>query len=199
MPLRVRSDKKRQVKALVYFDVKEMIHRIAHITRTPLKDVGEFLTLFVLDDRATINDLAMYFRRKVQIGNTYYNGNLTVKPIEKKIYGDRELITINFKSSDYDRIAAIAYGLDCTPTRTVAILLEYASNDIEAINEYVFQNMKHELTDGQMKELRKVLTYVNRNNENNSSWLSLLSKIVGDVRPASKRLYDLVNEFLNGK
>ena len=176
-----------------------MIHRLSHITHTPLKDVSEYLANYVSNDVHTLETLAKYFKRGVQIDNTFYNGNPSNIGIAKRIKAETDIISIKFMQRDYDKIAAIAYGLDLTPTRTTAVLLELASQNIRAVNEYVYLYMVSELTDTQMKDLRKVLTYVNRNNQNNSSWLSLLSRIVGDIRPASKKLFQLVNEFLNNK
>lgn len=174
-----------------------MIHRLSHITHTPLKDVSEYLVNYVSNDVHTLQTLAKYFKRGVQIDNTFYNGNPSNRGIAKRITSETDIISIKFTQRDYDKIAALAYGLDLTPTRTTAVLLELASQNVRAVNEYVYENMVSELTDNQMSELRKVLSYVNRNNKNNSTWLGLLSRIVGDVRPASKKLFQIVHEFLN--
>ena len=195
----VRSDKKRQVKALITFDTKEMIHRLSHVTHTPLKDVSEYLINYVVNDVHTLQILAQYFKRGVQLDNTFYNGNPSNRGIAKRIKSDTDIISMKFTQRDYDKLAAVAYGLDLTPSRTAAVLLELSSQNVRAINEYVYINLVSELTDTQMNELRKVLSYANRNNKNNSTWITLLSRIVGDIRPASKKLYQLVNEFLNDK
>jgi len=191
-----RSDKKREVKPLIPVDAKEVIFRLSHITHTPLKDVGEFLTVFMLQDKDALTDLSEHFKRSVGIDNTLYNGNINARTIDKRLRVPSDLVAIRFKRIDFERICVLAFALDCTPTRATAVLLEQATRDIKAVNEYVYINMKHELTDGQMNELRKVLSYVNRYNNNSHSWMSLLSSIVGDIRPATKKLYELVNEFL---
>jgi len=193
---RERSDKKRQVKPLIPLDVKEAIHRISHITNTPIKDVCEFLALFVVQDNETLNKLSKYFKRGVVLGNTYYNGNIDAETIEKRLQVPSELVNIKFKRDDYEHIANLAYALDCTPTRTTGILLEHAARNVKAVNGYVYQNLVSGLTDGQMRELRKVLTYINRHNDDRSSWMTILSMIVGDVRPATRKLRELVEEFL---
>lgn len=194
-----RSDKKRQVKPLIPIDTKEAIHRLSHITSTPIKDVCEFLICHVIRDKKTIDVLATYFRRSVMIDQTFCNGNINVKHIGKRLNEPGELVSITFKKLDYELISALAYALDCTPTRTTSILLQHATCDIRAVNEYVYINMRHQLTEGQIKELRKVLTYINHYNDDAVSWAAILSKIVGDVRPATKKLYELVEEFLKRK
>jgi len=184
------------VKPLIPLDTKETIHRISHITSTPIKDVCEFLIAYIIRDKETINVLSTYFRRNVMIDQTFCNGDINAKHIGKRLNEPGELVSIFFKKTDYELICAIAYALDCTPTRTVAILLQHATCDIKAVNEYVYINMRHQLTEWQMKELRKVFRYINHYNDDRVSWASVLSKIVGDVRPSTKKLYELVNEFL---
>ena len=194
---RERSDKKRQVKPLIPLDAKEAIHRISHITNTPIKDVCEFLALFVVQDTETLSKLSNHFRRGVVLGNTYYTGNIDAHTIDKRLKVQSDMVNIKFKRDDYEYISTLAYALDCTPTRATAVLLEHATRNIKAVNEYVYQNLASGLTDGQMRELRKVLTYINRHNKDRSSWMTILSMIVGDVRPATKKLYELVEEFLS--
>jgi len=196
---RQRSDKKREVKALVPVDVKEAIFRLSHVTNTPLKDVSEFLTVFVMKERDAINELSKHFKRSVGIDSTFYNGNINAHTVDKRLRVPGELISIKFKRNDYELISALAYALDCTPTRATAILLEQASRNIKAVNEYVYINMVSELTEGQIRELRKVLSYVNRYDNDRSSWMSLLSAIVGDIRPATRRLREIVEDFLASK
>lgn len=182
---------------MIPVEAKEVIYRLSHITNTPLKDVCEFLTVFVMRERDTINTLSKHFKRGVGIGNTYYNGNINVCTIDKRLKVPSDIVAIRFKRDDYELISTLAYALDCTPTRATAVLIEEATHNIKAINEYVYINMVHELTEGQMIELRKILTYINRYNNDPVSWAAMLSKIVGDIRPATRKLRDLVEEFLS--
>lgn len=194
-----RSDKKREVKPLIPSQVKEEIHRISHITERPLKDVCEFLIVFVLRDKDTINMLAKYFKRSIGIDKTYYLGDINVTPLSKRITGETVTVSIKFKRNDYETICALAYALDCTPTRATAILLIAALNNIRVVNKFIYEYMTEELSIGQMNELRKVLSYVNKHNDEHSSWLTALSIIVGDIRPSTKKLYELVEGFLKRK
>ena len=161
-----------------------------------MKDVCEFLTRYIMEDNESLNVITKHFKRTVIINGIFHNGNIDAPALPKRLNVDSEQVTITFRKSDYESICSIAYAIDCTPTRTTAILLQHAVCNVKAVNEFVYINMTHELTNGQINELRKVLSYVNRDNDNHSSWASLLSKIVGDVRPATKKLYEIVNEFL---
>ena len=66
---KIRADKKRAVKPLISLDVKDAVHRISHITHTPIKDVCEFLIVDAAKDREIINDLSKFFRRNIRIDN----------------------------------------------------------------------------------------------------------------------------------
>lgn len=194
-----RSDKKREVKPVLAIEVKDAIYRISHITHTPIKDVCEYLTVFALRDKETIDILSKHLKRSIAINNTYYRGDLDAPTIRKRLRVPTDLITVKFIKTDYEIISALAYALDVTPTRVTAILLTSASRNIKAVNAYVREYMLGELTNGQMRELREVLTYVNRYNNDISSWVSLLSTIVGDIRPATKKLREMVEDFFIGK
>lgn len=191
-----RSDKKRMVKPLIPNETRENIFRISHVTQTPIKDVCEFLVAHVIRDTNTITLLSKHFKRNVGIGSTYYRGDIENVSISKRLKVESGLVTIKFKRADYELICALAYALDVTPTRATAILLELATRNIKAVNKYVHEYLLDELSASQMRELRIVLSYVNQYNEENSSWLSILSSIVGEIRPATKKLYELVEDFI---
>ncbi|MBQ0137936.1 MAG: hypothetical protein KBT36_01420 [Kurthia sp.] len=194
---KVRSDKKREVKPRLPIETKEAIYRISHITHMPVKDVCEYLTTFALRNLQIIDSLSKYFKRSIRFNTTYFLGDINVPTVHKRLGIPGELVTIKFKSADYETISTLAYALDCTPTRTTAILLELAATNIQAVNQYVYEYLIEELSESQISELRKVLSHVNRYNNDNSSWLSILSALVGDVRPATRKLQEIVEEFLS--
>lgn len=193
---KVRSDKKREVKPLIATEVKDAIYRISHITHTPVKDVCEFLVVYVANDRQSLDTLSRHFKRSINVNRTYYVGHIDAEPISKRLSGNREKVTTKFMRQDYEVICALAYAMDCTPTRATAILLTQAVRNVSAVNAYVREYLNDELTDSQMRDLRQVLSYVHRYNNDNYSWASVLSAIVGDVRPATRSLRELVSEFI---
>lgn len=189
---KVRSDKKRDVKPLIATEVKDAIFRLSHITHTPIKDVCEFLIVYATNDHQTLDILSRHFRRSVNVGTTYYIGSMDAQPIARRILGAREKVTIKFKRDDYEVISTLAYAMDCTPTRASAILLTRAIRNVGAVNAYVREYLVEELTASQLRDLRQVLSYTNRYGGDGHSWSSVLSAIVGDVRPATQ----LVSEFI---
>lgn len=195
-----RSDKKREVKPLIPVETKDAIYRISHVTHKPIKDVCEFLVCYVAKDKQTIDRFSVHFKRNIQIDRTLYLGDLNVVTVSKRLKVNSDQVSIKFKRDDYETISSLAYALDVTPTRATAILLEYAAANIKAVNEFVREYLIEELSEGQLSELRQVLSYVNmKNHYEKSTWLSLLSVIVGEVRPAARKLRELVEEFLYKK
>lgn len=194
---KTRSDKKRDVKPLVKSEVKEAIMRISHITFMPIKDVCEFLTVYAANDRNTLDRLTKFIKRSVRLDNTLYNGDSEAIPITKRFSDSREKVTIKFKRDDFERISALAYAMDCTPTRATAILLTQGVRNVGAVNAFVRQYLSEELTPRQLEDLRQILSYTHRYDDDNHSWLSVLSAIVGDIRPAMRSLREIVDEFIN--
>lgn len=193
---KVRSDKKRDVKPLIKVEVKDAIHRISHVTHTPVKDVCEFLIVYAIKDRQTIDYLSNFFKRSIGISSTFYNGNINAPPITKRLTGNREKVSIKFKRQDYEIISALAYAMDCTPTRVTAILLTTSVRNVRAVNAYVNGYLRGNLAESQVQELRQVLSYIHRYDNDNHSWMSLLSAIVGDIRPAMRSIREMVEEFI---
>ena len=193
---KTRSDKKRDVKPLVKSEVKEAVMRISHITFMPIKDVCEFLTVYAANDRNTLDRLTKFIKRSVRLDNTLYNGDSEAIPITKRFSDSREKVTIKFKRDDFERISTLAYAMDCTPTRATAILLTQGIRNVGAVNAFVRKYLAEELTPRQMEELRQILSYTHRYDDDNHSWASALSAIVGDVRPAMRSLREIVDEFL---
>lgn len=193
---KVRSDKKRDVKPLIKIEVKEAILRISHITFMPIKDVCEFLTVYAANDRRTIEKLSVFFQRDIPISGTYYFGHSDAIPITKRFFDKREKVTIKFKRDDFKSISDIAYAMDCTPTRATAILLTQGVRNVGAVNAFVRKYLEKELTAAQLEDLRQILSYVHKYDGDNHTWLSVLSAIIGDIRPAVRSLREIVDEFL---
>lgn len=194
---KTRSDKKKDVKPLIKSEVKEAIVRLSHITFMPIKDVCEFLTVYAANERNTLDRLTKFIKRSVRLDNTLYNGDSDAIPITKRFSDSREKVTIKFKRDDFERISALAYAMDCTPTRATAILLTQGIRNVGAVNAFVRKYLAEELTPRQLEDLRQILSYTHRYDDDNHSWLSVLSAIVGDIRPAMRSLREIVDEFIH--
>lgn len=194
-----RSDKKRDIKPTVSKELRECIYRLSFITDTPVKDVAEAICINGIGRKKVISHLSQNFRRPVRIDNTLYRGNLDCIPIKKRsVAGQTVRITIRFRSQTYDAIYALSYALDCTVSRACALLLDASVRDGDFINEFVRRYLEEKIDDVRMKELRKVLKYVNANNPYGEeySWANLLSLMVDEVRDAAVKVSDSVSDFI---
>ena len=191
-----RSDKKREVNPYLHVDLKDMIYRLSYITHTPVKDICEFMCVYVMGNRKAIYVLSTQFKRDIRLDNTLYRGMPDNVSAKKRVDGPSERVTVRFKQADYELISILSYALDCSASRVVAILLEMALQDIQIVNMYIKKYLHEQLTPVQMKELRNLLKHLNSESDENSSWATLMSVVIDEVTAPVTRLKEVVGEFL---
>lgn len=194
---KTRSDKKREVKPVIKIELKDMIYRLSYITHTPAKDICEFMCIYAIKNKENIEYLSKHFKRDIRLGQTLYRGFIENTSIEKRLSGQSERVTVRFKQIDYELIAILGYALDCSASRSTAVLLERALYDMKAINAYIKQHLNEQLTPNQMKELRNILKNTNGYSDSNSSWATLLSVVADEVTTPINRIKDAVVEFIS--
>lgn len=195
---KVRSDKKREVRPVIKLDLKDAIYRLSYITYTPVKDVCAELCSYVIYDKRIIEHLSQYFKRDIRLSNTLYFGSSSNKEISKRDKVINQRLSVRFTQSVYDSIAVLSYAMDCTPSRTVAILLNIAMKNSEYVSRYMEEFLDGNLSEQQMRELRGVLKYVNYRSDVQQSWMSLIGNILDEVSSPMTRVKDVVSEFLAG-
>ena len=193
---KVRSDKKREVKPVIKLELKDAIYRLSYITYTPVKDVCARLCSYVINDKRAIGHYSQYFQRDIRLSNTLYFGHPSNKRFTKRDPGENDRLTVRFTQAEYDSIAILSYALDCTPSRTVAVLLYGAMSNMEFVNRYIREYLDGHLSENQMRELRGVLKYVNHRSDASMSWMALLGTIVDEVTAPVTRVKDAVSEYL---
>ncbi|MCY9546762.1 hypothetical protein [Lysinibacillus xylanilyticus] len=156
------------------------------------------MCIYVVYDKRIIEHLSQFFKRDVRMSNTLYFGNATNKIISKRERGDNQRVSVRFTQGVYDSIAVLSYAMDCTPSRTVAILLNIAMKNVEYVNRYMKEYLDGHLSEQQMRELRGVLKYVNHTSDAQQSWMALLGTILDEVSAPMTRVKDAVSEFLSG-
>ncbi|MGE7924734.1 hypothetical protein ACQKND_16345 [Viridibacillus arvi] len=193
---KTRSDKKRTIKPTLPLIVKNTVYRLSHITRTPVKDVAEKMCLFAIEDKNIIKSIAKKFRRDVRIDNTYYCGDITNASVVKRTQpGECERITLRLTGEAYEVIVVLAYALDCRPSRACALLIEESLTNSDFVNEYVKSHIEGKLDKNRMTELKKVMEYINRGEEEEYNWATLLSYIVDEVKKPNN-VKNMVNDFI---
>lgn len=196
---KVRADKKRDVKPTVSLELRDCIYRISFITDVPIKDVIEAICINGIGRRIVVGHLSLNFRRNIRISNTLYRGDPERMPVKKRQSSGRtDRIHTRVLPEMYDALASLAYALDCSVSRACALLLDASVRDSEFINEFVRRYLEKNIDDERMRELRKVLKYINANNPYNEvySWAALLSFMVEEVRESAGKVTDTVSTFL---
>ena len=145
-------------------DLKDLFYSISYVTQTPVKDVAESICRMALADDVILNGIAENFRRGVHLNNVFYNKK-GVAALPKRIDGERGRISIRFSQSMYDTIGAIAYALDCRPSRAVAIVLEMAVTDGRHVGAYLKWHVPERLGWNQYHALTEILNRLGINFE----------------------------------
>lgn len=193
---RQRLDKKRDIKPTVPLNIKAAIYHISDITKSAVKDVGEYITALVIRDRKAIEHLRPYFKRNYIFENTMIMGSISNKSLIKRNNEDPgERVTIRFKQQDYAIISDLSHALDCTKSRTVAVCLEIGILNHRFVNAYIKNYLRKELTNEQVRELQGILKYASETGRPHLSWAHLLSLVDEEVGPQAS-IRESVNEFI---
>lgn len=182
--------------------LKECIYRLAYITNTPVKDVAEEICVVGLRSRNVIEYLSQFFRRDFRLGNTFYMGDLERESLQAK--KDKEKtgrVTIRFPQRTHERICALAYALDVTPSRATAILLEASITNTNFSNAFTRHYLQGKLDEGRMRELKKVMRFINQNNpyEEEISWGVLLSYLYEELKLGANHVANSLHVWLDQK
>lgn len=192
-----RSDKKRDIKPTVSIFLKDVIYRLANLTYLPVKDVAQRLTISVLNDRKVIEHLSQYFKRDYLFQNTVFCGFIENADIIKRKNEPSSRITIRFTQREHEALVRLSFALDCSVSRTVALLLQIATQNIRFINAFIKQYLQAEITERQMRELREIIKYVGETGESHHSWASLLALVFEEIGNPLLNIKEAIEEFLN--
>lgn len=197
---RPRSDKKRDIKPTIPVPLKECIERLSYITNTPVKDVSVAICESGLKSKKVIEFLSEGFRRDYRFNQIFFLGDLSKHSLQKeKIAGLKERITLRFTSSTYEKINALAYALDVTPSKATALLLDASIRNTNYVNDFVKHHLENQLDPGRMKELKEVLKFVNKNNPYNEevSLAALISHLVDELKTGADHLGSTLQSWMN--
>lgn len=192
-----RIDKKRDVKPRVHAELKDMIYRLASITDVSVIELSERLIRYAGNDKRILSDLSSYFVRSININNVLYVGHLKAPRIGKSPTGINYVqIKTRLNENIYFRTAEIALALDVTTTRCAAILINEAFHNEIFMDSYVKEFLSGHITDHQLRQLRLIIDYVNRDENYNVSWATLLSYIMNEVKEPIVEVKEKVNNFI---
>jgi len=111
--------------------------------------------------------------------------------------GDCERITIRVTKDVNEILEDLAYCMGCAKARVTAALIENAISDFIIVDEYVKGFLEDGLDKQKMRELKKLMNYVNDNESGNDyTWASMLSVIVDEVKSTTNTLLSGPNEII---
>ncbi|PDY57570.1 hypothetical protein [Bacillus cereus] len=199
---KVRKDKKVDIKPTISVDLKECIYRLSYITNKPVKDVALHICNYALHSKEIMEILSESFRRNLTIHNTLYMGDLnrtSLAKVRKKEDYPKERISLRVSKTTYENICKLNYALDVTPTMATAILLETCLLYSDYVNENARSYLEQNLDLKRIKELEKVIKYVNEHNpyEEEVSWGALLSFLMDEIKTGTTNVAQLINDWLD--
>lgn len=199
---KVRSDKKKDVQPTISIELKDCIYRLSFITDTPVKDVAEAICTSGLGNKKVVSYLSQNFRRDVRIDNALYMGDINRVSVRKRVTNTRtERISIRFKMGMHESLSVLAYAMDCSIARATGLLLDASVREVDFINEFVKSYLSSHIDDTRMRELKKVLRYINANNPfaEEVSWFAFVNYLMSEMKNSAEKVHDTVAEFVVNK
>ncbi|WWS90576.1 hypothetical protein V6B14_22400 (plasmid) [Sporosarcina psychrophila] len=196
---KVRIDKKMDVKPTVPIALADTVNRLSFITDTPVWEVVEKICINGFQQKKVISYLSQNFRRTVRIGNTLYLGDINRVSVKKRMKaGKTERLTSRFKADMHESLDVLAIGLACSKSRACALLIDASVRDWDFVNEFVRSYLEDNIDEERMKELKKVMKYINADNPYDEvfSWAAFLSYIFDEVKGSTGKIQDTVKEFI---
>ncbi len=194
-----RSDRKRDIKPTVTVQLRDCIYRLSFITDAPVKDVIEAILIDGSQRKKPLSHLSQYFLRDTRIGSTVYMGDNNRIPVGRR--GDNEKtvrISTRVTQGMYSNLEAVAYAMGCSVSKACTLLIDATVRDVDFVNDFVKEFLEENLDDKRMKELEKVLKYINAGNPYSEriSYAALLSYLMDEVRVGAEKVQDTVSEFV---
>ncbi|WP_438310747.1 hypothetical protein [Sporosarcina sp. FA9] len=196
----MRSDKKTDIKPSIMLNHKNAIYRLSQITDLPVMSVAEDICNHGIQQKKVITYLSRNFVTNLRLNNTVFIGDSKRNRYNRRLAaGATGRVSIRFKKEDYNNIYELATALGgCTPSLACALLLEASMQDPDIINDFAKRYMDEHVSEEKMKELKKVLKFINTNNpyQEELSWSYLLSHLFEEVRVGAEKIQDTVSTFV---
>lgn len=197
---KVRVDKKIDVKPSIIKNHKDAIYRLSQITGLSVMRVAEDICNHGIRQKKVMSYLSQHFVINLKLHNTVFIGDTNLPRFSRRLPpGETSRISIRFKKEDYDNIFELSVALGgCTPSLACAMLLEASMKDPDIINEFAKRYMDEHVSEDKMRELKKVLKFINTNNPYSEelSWAYMLSYLFEEVRVGAEKIQDTVSEFI---
>ncbi|MCL6600672.1 MAG: hypothetical protein K6T81_18360 [Alicyclobacillus macrosporangiidus] len=122
-----QKGRRREVKAAIPADLHELVQAAANAHGMSLMAYVRSLSLAALDDERVIRALQPYFKRGYCVGDHAYFGNGSAATEALLPEGDGTVrVSVRYSAEEHERIAYLAFCLDCSVAQAQAILLAEA-------------------------------------------------------------------------
>ncbi|GAF66395.1 hypothetical protein BTS2_3296 [Bacillus sp. TS-2] len=197
-----RSDKKKDCKPTIKYELYETLNRVSYITNTPLKTVGETFLIEGLSDKGVLDRFTdqfvfdyWYSPNMVYIGT----GKMNDSRVLRVPYSNKKKVSLRLHQDYYNQLSAFAYSLNYTTTSGAAILLEATTQNSLIIQRYIELHVERTLDQKRKQQLKEVIKYVNLHSDSELHYplASLIDLIVERFMKSSYNLKRAVDEYLD--
>lgn len=124
-------------------------------------------------------------------------GNLDNPRLPKRNFSIKaERISLRIPQGIHQYFQDLAYALDSSVARIIAIYIEKGIQDLEFLNQYINRHVMETLTDRQKKEMQKVLDFITEESGEEHSFAALFSYIVDEFKQSTQSTKNAVNDFI---
>lgn len=196
---KVRSDKKRSINPTVTLELRDCIYRLSFITDNPIKNVIESILIEGSNRKKPLDHLSQYFLRDVRINQTVYMGDNHRVPVGRRGSTSKTIrISTRVSQEMHSDLEGIAFAMGCSVSKACALLVDATVRDVDFVNDFVKGYLESNVDEERMKELKRVLKYINAGNPYSEriSYTALLSYLVDEVRVGAEKVQDTVSDFV---
>ncbi|WP_432352646.1 hypothetical protein [Sporosarcina sp. A2] len=196
---KVRSDKKRSINPTVTLELRDCIYRLSFITDNPIKNVIESILIEGSNRKKPLDHLSQYFLRDVRINQTVYMGDNNRTPVGRRGSTSKTIrISTRVSQEMHSDLEGVAFAMGCSVSKACALLVDATVRDVDFVNDFVKGYLEANVDEERMKELKRVLKYINAGNPYSEriSYTALLSYLVDEVKVGAEKVQDTVSDFV---
>lgn len=174
----------------IHTEFKEAIYRLSHLTNVSVMNTVETMLMHSMQSKRILKDLSPYYVRTIKIDNVLYVGHENAERFKPTPVANPNYVRVKtrLKQSDYHALSTIAYGLDVRPSRACAILINEAFHSQYFLDNYIKRYLMENISDKQLLELKRIMEYVNRDENYNLNWSNLLSYLMREIQEPIRTL-----------
>lgn len=193
-----RSDKKKDVKPIVPFQIYENISRLSYVSDRPMKDIGVLFCKKALYSSQVMSQLSKFIVRDYwTCGNHLIVGHNNGERFKFADPNNKKRLQMRFSKSDHEQLKRLSFSMDCSVSATAACLLYFSLNNIEIINAFCSYTLKSKLDIQRVRELKEIYRYVNQNSpyQEEMPFAAFIMSVLQEIKECS--ITRILTEWIN--